>query len=68
LASIQVSFRVLVRRLRTNNEFKLRVLIYREFMIHPRSVGYDRRLVGMLLRTNQGSLTKCGTTVPIDGP
>ena len=33
LASIQVSFRVVVRRLRTNNEFKLRVLIYREFTI-----------------------------------
>ena len=33
LASIQVSFRVVVRRLRTNNEFKLRVLIYREFTV-----------------------------------
>ena len=32
-ASIQVSFRVVVRRLRTNNEFKLRVLIYREFTV-----------------------------------
>ena len=32
-ASTQVSFRVLVRRLRTNNEFKLRVLIYREFTV-----------------------------------
>ncbi|WMV08171.1 hypothetical protein MTR67_001556, partial [Solanum verrucosum] len=29
--SIQVSFRVVVRRLRTNNKFNLRVLIYREF-------------------------------------
>ena len=33
LASTQVSFRVVVRRLRTNNEFKLRVLIYREFTV-----------------------------------
>ena len=33
LASIQVSVRVVVCRLRTNNEFKLRVLIYREFTV-----------------------------------
>ena len=33
LASIQVSFRVLVCRLRTNKEFKLRVLIYRTFTV-----------------------------------
>ncbi|WMV14092.1 hypothetical protein MTR67_007477 [Solanum verrucosum] len=30
LDSIQVSFRVVGRHLRTNNEFKLRVLIYRK--------------------------------------
>ncbi|WMV19106.1 hypothetical protein MTR67_012491, partial [Solanum verrucosum] len=61
LASIQVSFRVVVRRLRTTNEFKLRVLIYREFTVHSRSVGYDRRSAGMVLRINQGNLTKCDT-------
>ncbi|WMV07512.1 hypothetical protein MTR67_000897 [Solanum verrucosum] len=43
-------------------------MIYREFTIHPRSVGYECRSADMLLRTNQGSLTKCGTTVPIDDP
>ncbi|WMV25790.1 hypothetical protein MTR67_019175 [Solanum verrucosum] len=47
LASVQVSFRVLVRRLRTNNEFKLRVLIYREFTVHSRSLGDNRRSAGM---------------------
>ena len=32
-ASIQVSFLVIVRHLRTNNEFKLRVLMYHDFTV-----------------------------------
>ncbi len=105
LASTQVSFRVLVCRLRTNNMFKLRVLIYREFtvfLIHftyklcvSRAflywflcvfINFCRKDVQALsvsllmlrrwwpqissqgMEANQGNLTKCGTTVPIDGP
>ncbi|WMV24271.1 hypothetical protein MTR67_017656 [Solanum verrucosum] len=75
-ASIQMSFRVVVCRLRTNNEFKLRVLIYRKVFRrgsletaegiaekgHPQRV----RLQGFQYQIFEDS--KYGATEGIDGP
>ncbi|WMV13748.1 hypothetical protein MTR67_007133, partial [Solanum verrucosum] len=52
LSYIQVTFRVLVRYLRTNNEFMLRVLIYREFTERCSGAEVKRQLKKMQKRAS----------------